>query len=72
MGNALLDAMKVENNYTTTLNGGLAYKSTGEEIYDLYGLGGAYRKRTYEDCILLFKKAFDVDPTYALQCLFYL
>lgn len=72
MGNALLNAMKVENNYTTTLNGGLAYKSTGEEVYDLYGLGGAYRKRTDEDCILLFKKAFDADPTYALKCLFYL
>src|SRR5699024_9728174 len=32
----------------------------------------AYRKRSDEDCINLFKKAFEEDETYALRCLFYL
>jgi hypothetical protein len=35
-------------------------------------LGAAYRKRSDEDCILLFRKAFDENPSYALKCLFYI
>jgi hypothetical protein len=35
-------------------------------------LGGAYRNRSDEDCIVLFKKAFAEDKVYALKCLFYL
>lgn len=72
MGNILLDAMKAENNFNYTDNGALAHKSTGTAVYDLYALGGAYRKRSDEDCILLFRKAFDEDQSYALKCLFYL
>ena len=35
-------------------------------------MGGAYRARTDEDCILLFKNAYLEDPVYALKCLFYI
>ena len=35
-------------------------------------MGGAYRSRTDEDVVLLFKNAFIENPTYALKCLFYL
>ena len=72
MSNAFLDALTVNANFTHTQNGGLAHKSTGSELYDLYALGGAYRERSVEDCILLFRNAFDQDPVYALKCLFYL
>jgi hypothetical protein len=35
-------------------------------------MGAAYRTRSDEDVILLFKKAFAENPTYALKCLFYI
>lgn len=69
---SLINAMKHENNYTTTTNGATALKSTGSKIYDLFSLGGAYRARSEEDCILLFKEAYLEDREYALKCLFYL
>ena len=67
-----VDALKNENKYTTTTNGATALKSTGTKVYDLFSLGGAYRARSEEDCILLFKEAYLEDPTYALKCLAYL
>ena len=70
--NTLLNGLKSATNYTLTENGGLAHKSTLYPVYDLFALGGAYRQRSDDDCIFLFKKAFDVDPVYALKCLFYL
>ena len=70
--NTFLNGLKSATNYTLTENGGLAHKSTLYPVYDLFALGGAYRQRSDDDCILLFKKAFDVDPVYALKCLFYL
>lgn len=72
MPNSFMNGLKSNANYTLTANGGLAHKSTGSELYDLFSLGGAYRERSDEDCILLFRKAFDQDPVYALKCLFYL
>jgi hypothetical protein len=38
----------------------------------MFALGGAYRSRSDEDCILLFKNAFDENPELAVKCLFYL
>lgn len=72
MANTMLNAMKRANNVTYTENGGLTYKSTMNGLLDLFALGGSYRSRSDEDCIFLFKKAFDEDPTLALKCLFYL
>ena len=70
--NTFLDSMKRETNYTLTENGGVTHKSTLNAVYDMFALGGAYRSRTDDDCILLFKKALEEDETLALKCLFYL
>lgn len=72
MGNSFIDSMKQDQNYTFTENGALAHKSTMDKVYDMFAFGGAYRKRSDEDIILLFKEAFEADPKYAMRCLFYL
>lgn len=38
----------------------------------MFAMGAAYRKRSNEDCILLFKNAFEEDSVLALKCLFYI
>lgn len=50
----------------------MAHKTTRSAVYDMFALGGAYRKRNDEDCILLFKNALEENETLALKCLFYL
>lgn len=72
MTNTFIDVLEKRFNYKFTENGALALKTTGSKVYDLFALGGAYRQRTEEDCITLFKEAFDEDPILALKCLFYL
>lgn len=70
--NTLLKGLKEEENIALTANGAPAYKSTMNKLYDLFALGGAYRNRSDEDCILLFKEAYKENPELALKCLFYL
>lgn len=70
--NTLLKGLKEEENIALTANGAPAYKSTMNKLYDLFALGGAYRNRSDEDCILLFKEAYEENPELALKCLFYL
>lgn len=70
--NTLLNGMKNATNYTYTENGALTHKSTMSGLLDLFGMGAAYRTRNDVDCIMLFNKAYDEDPVYALKCLFYL
>ena len=70
--NTFIDNLKKETNYTLTENGAVSHKSTLNAVYDLFALGGAYRNRSDDDCILLFKKAFEQDEKLALKCLFYL
>lgn len=72
MANKFMNALTNEYNKTLTENLATTYKSTLSGLLDLFALGGAYRNRSDEDCILLFKKAFDEDPSYAMKCLFYL
>lgn len=67
-----INAMKQENNFKNTENGAVAKKSTMSKLYDLFALGGSYRSRTESDCIVLFKAAYQENPTYALKCLWYL
>jgi hypothetical protein len=66
-----LNGMKSATNYTRTENGAITHKSTLDGLLDLFAMGGAYRTRSNEDCIVLFQKAFREDPVYALKCLFY-
>ena len=72
MENTFLDSLKRDMNYTETENGGITHKSTLNAVYDMFALGGAYRSRSDEDCILLFKKALEENEELALKCLFYL
>ena len=68
----MINKLKEMNNFTTTENGAVTRKSTNSALMDMFALGGAYRSRSEEDCILLFKKAYEENPEYALKCLFYL
>ena len=70
--NTFLNGLTNATNYTVTENSALAHKSTNSKVYDMFALGGAYRKRSDEDCIVLFKEAFEEDASLALKCLFYL
>lgn len=70
--NTFLNGMKQVNNYAITENGALTHFTTMDGLLDLFAMGAAYRTRTDEDVIVLFKKAFDEDPAYALKCLFYI
>ena len=70
--NRLVSALENYSNYKTTENGGVALKSTKSMVYDMFALGGAYRKRSDEDCILLFKNALEENESLAMKCLFYL
>ena len=60
------------NEFGYTENGAVKRNSTGTKLLDMFALGGAYRTRSDEDVILLFKNAYEENPTYALKCLFYL
>lgn len=66
------EALKENTNFTYTDNGALAHSSTMNMVYDCFALGGAYRNRSDEDCILLFKNAYEENREYAMKCLFYL
>ena len=57
---------------TRTENGMVARKSTNSAILDMFAFGGAYRSRTDEDVINLFKKAVEEDLSLAMKCLFYI
>ena len=60
------------NEFGYTENGAVKRNSTGTKLLDMFALGGAYRTRSDEDVVLLFKNAYEENPTYALKCLFYL
>lgn len=70
--NTFVDSLKRANNITITENGAVAHKTTFRKVYDMFAFAGAYRTRTDEDCILLFKNALEEDATLALKCLFYI
>ena len=72
MNNTFMNTLTEATNFDRTANGALAHKSTGSKVYDMFALGGAYRKRSDEDCVLLFKNAYEENAELALKCLFYL
>lgn len=67
-----LNALKSSTNYTLTENGAISHKSTLNKLMDMFAFGGAYRKRSEDDCILLFKEALEENTELAMKCLFYL
>ena len=70
--NTFLNQMKEDNNFTYTENGALAHAGLDNPIYSMFAFGAAYRNRSDEDVILLFKNAFEEDETLALKCLFWI
>ena len=69
--NDFLNGLTNATNFTLTDNGGLAHKSTRSALLDMFGTAGAYRGHSDDDCIVLFKNAYQENPEYALKCLFY-
>ena len=70
--NTFMNALQDATNFSHTENGALTHKTTRSAVYDMFALGGAYRVRSNEDVILLFKNAYEEDKNLALKCLFYL
>lgn len=70
--NTLLHSMSVDSNVRLTENGAITRTSTCDKLMDMFAMGGAMRKRSESDVILMFKNAYDENPVYALKCLFYL
>ena len=70
--NMLLNSMKQDSNFTHTENGAITHKTTESALLDMFAMGGAMRQRSVDDVILMFKKAYQENPVYALKCLFYL
>lgn len=70
--NKFLNGLTDATNFRYTENGSLTHCSTRSALLDMFAMGAAYRKRNDEDCILLFKKAYEENPMYALKCLFYI
>lgn len=70
--NTFMNGLIDDNNFIKTENGAAAHKTTKSDVFDMFAFGGAYRNRTDEDCILLFKNALEENEELALKCLFYL
>ena len=70
--NTFMNQLKNDTNYKYTENGGIAHKSTNSAVYDLFAFGSAYRKRSDDDCILLFKNALEENTELAMKCLFWI
>jgi hypothetical protein len=67
-----MNQLKNDTNYKRTENGALAHRTTNSAVYDMFAMGAAYRSRSDEDVILLFKNAFEENEVLALKCLFYI
>ena len=72
MANTFMNGLKSATNFAYTENGAVTHRTTQSDLLDMFALGGAYRSRSDEDVILLFKNAYAENPVYALKCLFYL
>ena len=72
MGNKFIQSLEEQESITNTENGATAYNTTLLRAYDLFALGGAYRSRSDEDIIDLFRQAYNEDADVALKTLFYL
>ena len=72
MSNKFMNGLTNAANYTLTENGAVTHTSTRSDLLDMFAMGAAMRKRTDEDVILMFRKAFKENPSYALKCLFYI
>ena len=67
-----MEAMKNTMNVGLTENGAVKRVTTKSDLLDMFAMGAAMRKRSDEDIILMWRKAFAENPRYALKCLFYI
>lgn len=67
----LINALKIENNNTTTENGAFAYTSTLNYNLDFFNNISSFRENQ-SACLKAFKKAFEEDKLLALKNLFYM
>lgn len=72
MENTFINTLKENSNFGYTENGAKTRLSTEKALYDLFAFGSAYRNRTNEECVFLFKKAFEENPFLSIKCLFYI
>ena len=70
--NNFLNSIKNELNQKFSENGSPCYKSTLNEVLDMFAFGGAYRQRSDADVIELFNKALIRDESLAMKCLFWI
>lgn len=70
--NTFMNELENATNFTYTENGAVTHTTTRSALLDMFGMGAAMRSRSDEDVILMFQKAYQENPTYALKCLFYI
>ena len=70
--NKFISGLQDVSNFTRTENGAVTHKTTKSDLLDMFAMGAAYRTRSDEDVILMFQKAYEENPVYALKCLFYI
>ena len=70
--NKFMTGLTDATNFTLTENCAITHRTTKSALLDMFAMGAAYRSRSDEDVILLFKNAYEENPTYALKCLFYI
>ena len=70
--NKFLNGLTNDTNIARTENGALTHATTRSDLLDMFAMGAAMRKRSDEDVLLMFRKAFKENPSYALKCLFYI
>ena len=70
--NKFINGMTDFSNFTQTENGAITHKTTKSDLLDMFAMGAAMRTRSDEDVILMFRKAYQENPVYALKCLFYI
>lgn len=65
------DAMKKESMFTTTENGAVALRTTGNACLDLFGLVGSLRDVDDSRVKSLFSEAYKENPLFATKIVFY-
>lgn len=70
--NTFADKLNRISEMGKTENGAIKYTTTGDKVYNLFALGGAYRERDVSDRVKLFNEAYDENPELAIKCLYYL
>ena len=67
-----LEQLKKEASYCRTMNGALAYSTTGDACLDFFAVAGGMRYRKPADQIALFERAYIETPDLAMKLLFHL